>query len=97
MLAFKLSILLLVLLTANALQRVNHQGRTVRKLPVHGNYNFGIRFEWIAGNKDGDLNRIEGRAGWYVDQIKFYLNNGEQSPAHGGNRGDYFNYDVPKG
>ena len=69
--------------------------RTTRKLPVHGNYNGGTKFEWVAGNKNGDVDRVEGRAGWYIDKIKFYLNNGEQSPAFIGNGGDPYNHVIP--
>ena len=82
---------------APAEEQDNHANRVVKKLPVHGNYNSGARFEWIAGQTNGDLSRVEGRAGWYIDKIKFYLNNGQQSPAYIGNGGNYYNHVIGAG
>ena len=46
-------------------------GRHLKKLHVYGNYNAGTHFEWVEGNHNADLVEIEGRAGSYIDQIKF--------------------------
>ena len=72
------------------------ENRVIRKLPAYGS-NSGTKFEWIAGQKNGDLDRVEGRAGWYIDKIKFYLNNGQESPAFIGNGGDAYNHVIPAG
>ena len=40
--------------------------------------------------------RIEGRADGYINILKFYLTNGEESGYIGGNGGIYFDYVVPK-
>lgn len=48
----------------------------------------------------GDVRRVDGREGFYVDRIQFYMNDGsnqDTSPAFGGNGGDSYSWTVPDG
>ena len=54
-------------------------GRTIRKLPLYGNYKYGYKFEWM-GDKNANLEKIEGNKGSVMNKIKFTLTNGEVSP-----------------
>ena len=51
----------------------------------------------MAKDNSASLEKIEGRAGLYLHQIKFYMNNGEESPMFGGSGGDAYNHVIPAG
>lgn len=69
----------------------------MKVLPAFGNENDGTNFEWLAGKKDGDLKKIEGEAGEYINKIQFSLTNGEASPSFGGAGGEAYSHVVPEG
>ena len=76
---------------APARRRIN------RKLPLIGYYNKGTKFEWVAQDNNATLEKIYERNGRGIHKIKFYMNNGETSPALGGYGGFSYIHTIPAG
>lgn len=69
-------------------------GRTTYTRATYGAFVEGDSFEWQTTAYRVDLKSVEGMHGDQINKIRFYLNNGENSPYLGGGSGRFYNYDV---